>query len=127
VKTRKEIIAVVRKYASEADQMFRNHDRDCLRQAAILLQQETPSPVKAAEFEGIPWPVAKNVYGNDGPEDEVTFSLRGHALRVWPTPARGVHSGRIRYHVECITCGKVIHKATTGPRHLCWQHVKESR
>lgn len=36
-------------------------------------------------------------------------------MEVSPTSSHGIHSGRRRYRVVCLTCRTLIHEATTGP------------
>lgn len=49
----------------------------------------------------------------------------GHAFRVTPTDSFGLHSGRRRYRVDCLTCGEVAHEATTGPSETIERHLRE--
>lgn len=37
----------------------------------------------------------------------------------------GINTGRRRYMVMCLECGKILHEATTGPRHYIDRHEKE--
>jgi len=46
-----------------------------------------------------------------------------HRMSITPTELRGMNSGRIRYRVECWTCGVVVHEATTGPQHMVAGHL----
>lgn len=73
----------------------------------------------------IPWPKPDSIYEDDGPKEEIEFNYHGHRFRVTPTSETGIHTGRTRYHVKCLTCEELIHEATTGPRPMCEQHVKE--
>lgn len=74
----------------------------------------------------LPWGKPDTIYQDDGPKEEIEFVYCGHAVKVTPTNKHGVHSGRTRYHVKCLTCMKLIHEATTGPRSLLEQHVRET-
>lgn len=46
-------------------------------------------------------------------------------FQVSPTNETGFHSGRTRYRVECMTCSKLLHEATTGPMCRIEEHLKE--
>lgn len=46
--------------------------------------------------------------------------------RIEGTPEYGIHSGRRRYLVQCLECGKVLHRATTGPECLTEGHDAET-
>lgn len=48
-----------------------------------------------------------------------------HAFRVTPTNDEGIHTGRRRYKVECISCNKLLHEATTGALERIEQHLRE--
>jgi ribosomal protein S27E len=37
----------------------------------------------------------------------------------------GCDTGRPRYRVACLTCGIVIHEATTGPMQRLEQHLRD--
>lgn len=51
----------------------------------------------------------------------------GHEFKVTPTNAIGIHSGRRRHRVECVTCQAVVHEATTGPSQMIERHLREAR
>lgn len=42
---------------------------------------------------------------------------------IMHTVGRGQHSGRPSYHVECVPCGAVLHKETTGPQYCISEHI----
>lgn len=49
-------------------------------------------------------------------------------FRFTPTGQDGIHSGRPRVKVECLTCNEVVHRGTTGPdawskAHFNWKHT----
>lgn len=69
----------------------------------------------------------RSVYGDGWPGHLVPqIEVAGHVFAVTPTRMIGVDSGRTRYRVECITCGCVIHEATTGPRCRVAGHLMRS-
>jgi hypothetical protein len=37
-----------------------------------------------------------------------------HRYLVTPTGESGINTGRPRYRVECLSCGELLHEATTG-------------
>jgi hypothetical protein len=41
------------------------------------------------------------------------------------TNLSGIHTGRRRYLVACLECGKTLHEATTGAKFLITQHESE--
>lgn len=63
-----------------------------------------------------PWPEpAGSAYADTGPgEVVVEFEHGGHKFRVSPTGLDGFNSGRRRYKSECLTCGMVLHGASTS-------------
>lgn len=74
----------------------------------------------------LPWKPPEGVdsiYKSDGPPERMDFTLGGIRLRVVPTHLSGVHTGRRRYEVDCLTCGVVVHPATTGASGWCCLHV----
>ena len=71
-----------------------------------------------------PWKRGKGMFENDGPDQQVTYILHGHEIRVTPTQEEGVHSGRRRYGVSCQSCSTEIHPATTGPAQMANSHTK---
>lgn len=46
-----------------------------------------------------------------------------HHLRVTATSHLGCDTGRRRYRVECLTCGTIVHEATTGAYPNMQSHV----
>ena len=59
----------------------------------------------------------KSVHEDDvdlRPGESRDYLVDGHHQRVTATDQLGRHSGRRRYRVECLTCGAVVHEATTG-------------
>ena len=81
----------------------------------------------------IPWERPGSVYQSDGPAETVTFETPlGIWFRVSPTQLRGVDTGRVRFRVECLTCGEIVHEATTGSTfnvksHLSSRHNREGK
>jgi hypothetical protein len=53
------------------------------------------------------------------------YEIDAHLLRVTATAQVGWNTGRRRYRVECLTCGEVVHVATTGPHWNMRDHVRE--
>ena len=49
----------------------------------------------------------------------------GHHFRVTATAQLGVDTGRRRYRVECLSCGEVVHEATTGAHANIRFHLKD--
>lgn len=43
-----------------------------------------------------------------------SYVLNEHHLRVAVTRALGIHTGRRRYRVECLSCSEIVHPGTTG-------------
>jgi hypothetical protein len=74
----------------------------------------------------LPWKQPISHYDSDGPRDEpVEFTIEGITMRVdfgkgelAPTTLRD------RYRVVCLTCDKVVHRATTGATVRCEQHFE---
>lgn len=80
-----------------------------------------------------PWKPPTSIYEDDGP-DRVTsrgimpldFGVDGVRLRIARVPERwGVSTGRSRFKVECLTCGEVLHGATTGASLIFDAHLDE--
>lgn len=71
----------------------------------------------------LPWPESASVYDDAGPSDELEFAVAGHEIRVVPTGDTGLHTGRQRYRVTCVTCFEVLHPGTTGPRYQIERHL----
>lgn len=74
-----------------------------------------------------PWPSPLSHYDDDGPrsEEPCEFTMDGATMRVTATTKTGCDTGRTRFRVECLTCGEVIHPATTGSSSRCRQHLKD--
>lgn len=53
-------------------------------------------------------------------DDKDPKPLKG--IRFTATEAIGFTSGRRRWKVECVTCGALVHEATTGPNSLAATH-----
>ena len=72
----------------------------------------------------IPWPLPANVYADSGPPSGCAeFESEGVRWRVTATSKRGCDTGRVRYEVRCLTCGCVVHEATTGPQGWMEAHL----
>jgi hypothetical protein len=41
------------------------------------------------------------------------------------TGQEGLHTGRRRYAVKCLTCNEVLHEGTTGPADRINQHLRD--
>jgi len=71
----------------------------------------------------------KSVFEDDLPElrggESRDYVKDGHHLRVTGTDTFGVDTGRRRYRVECLSCGELVHEATTGPRWNVEVHLRE--
>lgn len=71
-----------------------------------------------------PTPGPYSHYETDGPTERVRFKPWGDVeIEVTPTAKTGLHSGRTRFHVLCVTCNEVIHEATTGPSSMTESHL----
>ena len=57
------------------------------------------------------------------PGDVRRFTRGEQAFDVTATRELGCDTGRRRYRVECVTCGELVHEATTGPRWNMEHHV----
>ena len=76
-----------------------------------------------------PWPRPKSAYDDDGPISTVQLAVSGVQFRVVPSGIRGLNSGRMRFMIECLSCPKLVHRATTSAvaqidTHLREQHTK---
>lgn len=85
----------------------------------------------------VPWQRPPNDglshYYTDGPDEIVVFDVLGVRFRVIPTKEAGVHTGRRRFYVACVTCAvernlaeAVLHSGTTGPTHRIQRHLIET-
>lgn len=75
-----------------------------------------------------PWPEpGHGTYDASGPGmgADVTFVLHGALFRVTATGDEGIHTGRPRYFVKCISCSETIHRNTTGPEFNIEGHLLE--
>lgn len=74
-----------------------------------------------------PWsrPSGKyKVYQTDGPDKPVEFNYGNAHFRVSPANANSIHTGRGRFHVECLTCDVLLHYATAGPATRVNDHAR---
>ena len=62
----------------------------------------------------LPWPKPISIYDDDGPREAIEFDLNGRRYAVAPTKEFGVNTMRTRFKVDCLTCGRTLHRATTG-------------
>lgn len=51
--------------------------------------------------------------------------ILGHSIAMCATSLDGLHTGRRRYMVVCISCQELIHEATTGPAWNIVMHCKD--
>lgn len=72
-----------------------------------------------------PWPPPRSSYDTDGPRETTAVHLVGATYQVEPTGGAGVHTGRDRFRVECLTCPELLHPGTTGPSHRIRAHHNE--
>jgi hypothetical protein len=54
------------------------------------------------------------------------FAIEDHHMRVTATNELGCDTGRRRYRVECLSCGEVVHAATTGPQWNMKHHLRDA-
>lgn len=74
----------------------------------------------------IPWEEPKGEYAaymTDGPDKDIQFKHDGHVFKVEHTIDVGFDTGRNKYKVECLSCNKVLHENTTGPRAYIELHL----
>jgi len=64
----------------------------------------------------MPWPEPESVYDDDGPAEPATFTVEGHQFYVAATEEDGIHSGRRRFSVKCLTCSELVHPGSTSAR-----------
>lgn len=76
----------------------------------------------------LPWPEPASVYDSDGPRDgvPVEFVVGKIKFRVAGTDSLAPSTFRTRYLVECLTCGAMLHEATTGPSCRVEAHLRDS-
>lgn len=70
-----------------------------------------------------PWPKPRSSYDTNGPKKTTEVDYKGHRFRVVPGKGEGIHTGRGRFLVACLTCGEVLHEATTGPTQHMDMHL----
>ncbi len=74
----------------------------------------------------MPWPEPISHYDSGAPMDRtVVFALDGRTFSVSPTKYEGCDTGRMRFRVECLTCGCVMHDRTTCPAGYIESHLKD--
>lgn len=74
----------------------------------------------------LPWECPLHIYESDGPASEETFEVYGIRFNVRPAAGwEGSITGRKCYRVDCLTCDKTLHVATTGPSPRIRDHFKE--
>jgi len=73
----------------------------------------------------LPWKKPASVYESDGPTHRMAFNIHGAFIQVDPLDERGINSGRMRYRVDCLTCKRVLHEATTGPSSWIRGHLHD--
>lgn len=69
------------------------------------------------------WLSPLGVYQDAGPVRAESFAIGGHTIAIVPHRERATMTGRRRYFVECVTCDRVLHEATTGPYCRVEQHL----
>lgn len=72
----------------------------------------------------LPWAQPNCWLDDDG--SNCDFTVDGHTFEVRDSGERGFHSGRKRWSVKCVTCGKLIHPATTGTACRVAQHLEDA-
>ena len=70
-----------------------------------------------------PWPQPLSIYDSNGPVITTIFNVYDRRFCVSPTDILTPDTGRTRYHVRCLKCGKLLHEATTKPSHYIEAHV----
>lgn len=73
----------------------------------------------------MPWPKPRSMWDSDGPKEAMVMHLPGATYHVAPSGERGCDTGRRRSSVECVTCGLVLHRSTTGPSCRIEAHQRE--
>lgn len=51
--------------------------------------------------------------------------MKRHVFIVDETNETAIHSGRMRYRVECASCNVLVHEATTGPGEMVSMHIRD--
>lgn len=62
-------------------------------------------------------------YDTSGPSSPIRFEYSGHRLYVEPSGYDGMHTGRGKFTVICLSCGEIVHPNTTGPSSWIRGHV----
>lgn len=76
-------------------------------------------------YNKLPWLKPKTTFDNDGAECHVTID--GHVFSVQATGRSAIYSGRMRWRVECTTCGTVIHPGSTSARVQIERHLEDKK
>ncbi len=63
--------------------------------------------------------------GDTGGDPLTIVETEGHTFHVTRTKHIGCSTGRFRYRVRCVTCGNLLHHATTGPGSMMESHVED--
>lgn len=58
--------------------------------------------------------------------DAGTFHASGHSFAFACLNDQGLHSGRFRFMVACVTCEALLHEATTGPESRIGDHLRHA-
>lgn len=102
--------------------------RDVLR---VLIEDDSYEPVPDG---CVPGPLRVEIDTNLKPKRKTTaesdatvehFWIAGLCFGVQATGLCGADSGRMRYKVDCGSCG-IVHEATTGPGHVIRGHLENS-
>lgn len=100
-----------------------------------------PPPPSARVYPLLGWPKPKDHYHSDGPPEDIDNPLGFYTFKIGDKQGRmseiimqinatgdiGSSTGRMRWHVECLTCGEVIHPATTGGASRMEHHLEHHR
>jgi hypothetical protein len=73
----------------------------------------------------VPWNNTIGIYDSEKPPEE-PFEVDGVKFQVKYNGEESIHTGRDRFEVKCLTCGKVVHPNTNGPKHWVYAHLKDS-
>ncbi len=83
-----------------------------------------PLPIDRSKSWPWPWPEPVGL-GNNGPAEPLEVRVDGCTLRISPTDQRGCDSGRIRYRVECLSCGTLVHEGSTSAPAQVNAHLRD--
>ena len=72
-----------------------------------------------------PWDEPISMYDSDSPLEPCTVTFNYCEIRFSPTEQFGIDTGRTRVRVECLTCDRMLHHATTGPRSYAEAHWRD--